>query len=104
MRERTPAMEAAYLAKEVHVTRLDYGFLQRVFLIVGFLLVVLSPLSKDPLALAVGGFLPWMLMRLVGTPTMPVAVVYLVLWQWAQTYARVLQTLADGESLGGGIF
>ena len=35
---------------------------------------------------------------------MPAAVVYLVLWQWAQTFARILQTLVDGESLGGGLY
>jgi len=104
MRERTAAMNAADVPKAIHITRLDYAFLRRVLLVVGIMLVVVSPLSKDPLALAVGGLFPWILMRLVGTPTMPVAVVYLVLWQWAQTYARVLQTLADGEALGGGIF
>ena len=40
---------------------------------------------------------PWAVLRLIGRPTMPVAIVYLVLWQWAQTFARVLQTMADGE-------
>ena len=85
-------------------TRLDYVFLQHVFLGLGVFLAVLSPFSKDPVAFAAGAVVPYILMRLVGRPNMPVAVVYLVLWQWAQTFARLLQTLADGETLGGGLY
>ena len=82
------------------MTRLDYPFLVKVFLGVGVLLAVVSPLSRDPIAFAAGGMVPALAMWLIGRPTMPAAVIYLVLWQWAQTFARILQTLADGESLG----
>jgi hypothetical protein len=85
-------------------TRLDYAFLQRVFLGLGFFLIVLSPFSKDPVAFAAGAVVPYILLRLVGRPNIPVAIVYFVMWQWAQTFARVLQTLADGEPLGGGLY
>ena len=104
MRERTSAMDAAFVPKSVPVTRLDYPFLVKVFLGVGILLAVVSPLSRDPIAFAAGGMVPALAMWLIGRPTMPAAVIYLVLWQWAQTFARILQTLADGESLGGGLY
>ena len=35
---------------------------------------------------------------------MPVAVIYLFLWQWAQVFARVLQAMVDGESLATGLY
>ena len=104
MRERTPAMDAAFVPKAAAVTRLDYSFLVKVFVGVGVLLAMLSPLTRDPLAFAAGGMVPAVAMWLIGRPTMPASVIYLVLWQWAQTYARILQTLADGESLGGGLY
>lgn len=86
------------------VTRLDYPFLVKVFLGLGVILAMLSPLSRDPVAFAAGGMVPALAMWLIGRPTMPAAVIYLVLWQWAQTFARILQTLVDGESLGGGLY
>ena len=104
MRERTPAMDAAFVPKPVSVTRLDYTFLLRVFLGIGVMFLIFSPFSKDPFAFAAGGFVPAVVMWLIGRPTMPASVIYLVLWQWAQTFARVLQTLADGEALGAGLY
>lgn len=104
MRERTPAMDTAFVPKATAVTRLDYPFLIKLFLGLGVVLAMVSPLARDPLAFAVGGMVPALAMWLVGRPSMPAAVIYLVLWQWAQTYARILQTLADGESLGGGLY
>jgi hypothetical protein len=83
---------------------LDYTFLQRVFLFVGVLAVVFSPFTRDPIAFAVGGIVPWMLITIIKRPNMPVAVVFFLLWQWAQTYSRELQTLIDQEALGGGLF
>ena len=29
---------------------------------------------------------------------------YYILWQWLQSFARVIQVLVDGEALGGGLF
>ena len=97
-------MDAAFVPKAVPVTRLDYAFLLKVFVGLGLTLAVISPLTRDPVAFAVGGVVPAVVMWLIGRPGMPAAIIYLVLWQWAQTFARVLQTLADGEALGSGVF
>ncbi|MGQ0580715.1 MAG: hypothetical protein ACT4O6_02165 [Reyranella sp.] len=94
LRTRAPAPRMA----------LDYGFLRRTFFGIGMLLLLISPFSRDPLELAVGGFVPWLTISIVAKPTMPAAVVYIFLWQWAQTFARVLQSMIDGESLGAGPF
>jgi len=104
MRQYLPTMDAAVVPKARSATHLDYGFLKKVFLVVGIVLTVASPFARDPVAFAVGGFVPWLLMMIIGRPTMPAAIALLVLWQWAQVYARELQTLADGEALGGSIF
>jgi hypothetical protein len=94
----------AKLARPERFTQLNYGFLERVFLFMGIGLFVMGLFSKDPVAFTIGGMTPYLMVRIVGRPNMPVAVVYMLLWQWAQVFARVVQTLPDGESLGGGIF
>lgn len=86
------------------VTLLDYGFLERVFLYFGVMAAALSPFARDPVAFGAGAVMPFLLLRIINRPGTPVAVVYLVLWQWAQTFARVVQTFPDGEALGGGVF
>lgn len=83
---------------------LDYGFLRRMFFGMGLLLLLVSPFSRDPIALAAGGFVPWIVLHLVGRPTMPAAVIFYFLWQWAQIFARVLQSMVDGEALGAGLY
>lgn len=83
---------------------LDYGFLRRTFFGMGLLLLLISPFSLDPLAMAVGGFVPWLTLSIVAKPTMPAAVVYIFLWQWSQAYARILQSMVEGEALGAGPF
>jgi len=82
---------------------LDYGFLQRTTLVIGLLLMMAAPFSIDPLPFAVGAFVPWLVLSIIGRPTMPVGVVFFFIWQWAQTFARILQSMVDGESLAGGI-
>ena len=105
MRQSTAAFNAGAIARKRDVeTRLDYGFLQRFFLFLGIALLVFCPFTRDPIAFAVGGFFPWLLMMIIGRPNMPAGIVYLVLWQWAQTFARVVETIPDGEALGGGLF
>lgn len=83
---------------------LDAGFMRRTFLIIGLFLLLISPFSRNPLELAVGGFVPWLTISIVAKPTMPAAVVYVFLWQWAQVFCRVLQSMADGEALGSGLY
>lgn len=86
------------------VVYLDYDFLQRLFMVVGLLALGFGPFARDPVAFCVGAILPYLLLRIINCPGMPVAVVYLVIWQWAQTFARVLQTFPDGEALGAGLY
>ena len=83
---------------------MDVAFLRRAFLVFGLLMMLVTPFTHDPLAFAVGSFMPWVLLSIVTVPAMPVALVYYFLWQWAQAYARVLQSLVDGEPLGGGLY
>ncbi len=86
------------------VTRLDWNLLKRTFLYLAFAMGIVSPFTPDPVAFAVGGAVPLVLVHLVGRPTMPMAVVYLFVWQWAQTFARALQAVFDGESMAAGIY
>jgi hypothetical protein len=83
---------------------LDLGFMRRTFLVVGLVLLLIAPFSQDPLSFVAGCFTPWVVLSLVGTPTMPVAVVFFFIWQWAQTFARILLSMVDGEPLGGGFY
>lgn len=85
-------------------TRLDWSLLKRVFLYFSFLIGIISPFTPDPVPFAVGGAVPLVLVNIVGRPTMPMAVVYLFVWQWAQTFARALQAAFDGESMTASIY
>lgn len=96
-------MSTITLAKSAGVTRLDYDLLRRVAMVFGVVNLLLAPLMMDSLAYAGGAVTPWLLLRIIGTPTMPAAAAYLFLWQWMQVFARVLQVQIDGESLGAGI-
>jgi hypothetical protein len=99
-----PPMDAAMTRGSPRLIYLDYGFLQRLFLFVGVAAMVFAPFARDPVAFGVGALMPYILLRIINCPGMPVAVVYLVVWQWAQTFARVLQTFPDGEALGASIY
>jgi len=97
-------MDAAMTRGSPRVIRLDYDFLQRLFLMLGVVAMIFSPFARDPMAFGAGAIMPYFLLRIINCPGMPVAVVYLVIWQWAQTFARVLQTFPDGEALGASLF
>lgn len=62
----------------------------------GLVFLLIAPASPDPLALTVGGFTPWFILRLVSMPTMPLAIVYYLLSQWLQVFARAFLALVDG--------
>ena len=64
----------------------------------------LRRLAAPDVAFGVGAMTPFVLMHIINRPGMPVAVIYLVVWQWGQIFARVVQTFPDGEALGGGLF
>lgn len=84
--------------------RLDYSMLRKVSFVFGLFFVFISPACPDPLALAAGAFTPWVILRLVGSPTMPAAVAYYLLSQWLQVFARAIFALVDGEPMAQSIF
>ena len=86
------------------VARLDHVLLRRAFLAIGLALVFVAPFSPNPIELAVGAFVPWLVLRIVGTPTLPAALVFYLLWQWLQVFARTLVGLTDGEDMARGLF
>ena len=104
MRNNISAMDPALAPRKVGETRLDYSFLQKFFLLFGAVVVILSPFSPDMIALAVGGITPYLIMRVLGTPNMPAAVAYFLIWQWNQSFTRVLQGVIDGEALSRGMY
>jgi hypothetical protein len=86
------------------VVRLDYALLRRAFLVFGLALVFFAPFTPDPVEFAVGAFIPWVVLRIVGTPTLPAAIAFYLLWQWLQVFARTLVGLTDGEEMARGLF
>jgi len=84
-------------------TRLDYSLLKRGMMYFAFLNALVAPFVPDPVAYGVGAATPLVLLSIVGRPTMPMAVVYLFLWQWGQVFARALQAIFDGQSMAAGI-
>jgi len=55
------------------------------------------------MALAIGATVPWIILSLLARPGMPVAVAYLFIYQWLQVFARVLQSIVDGEPWVAGL-
>ena len=83
---------------------LDLNLVRHGFAYVGAICAVLAPFSTVPLELAVGGAVPWLILRIIGTPAMPAAVVYLFVWQWLQVFARAPEAWVDGETLSNGLY
>ena len=83
---------------------LDLNCLKRVFFYIAVALMFFAPFSQDPMAFAVGAAVPWLILQIIARPGMPVAVVYLLIWQWLQIFARLLQSMVDGESLASGLY
>lgn len=104
MRNDVSAINPAFAPRRHAETRLDYSLLQRIFLVFGVAAVLGAPFSPDPMAFAAGGAAPYVMMKLVGRPTMPAAVAYFLLWQWMQSFTRMLQGLIDGERLNQSVY
>ena len=83
---------------------LDISLVRRRFGYFAGLCAVLTSFTSDPVAFFVGALLPWVCLRIVATPTMPAAVLYLLLWQWLQIFTRIPQTWIDGDTLSTGIW
>lgn len=92
-------MTAAAISSPPQPARLDGKLVLKGAGILAALCAALAPLSPDAIAFALGGAVPWLCLRIVYTPAMPAALIYLFLWQWLQIFARVVQAWVDGESL-----
>ncbi len=98
-------MNSRYVPHRVApVPTFDLGSLKRAFFYISLGLMLVAPFSLDPIAFAVGAAVPWVILQLIGRPGMPVAIAYLFLWQWLQIFARVVQSIVDGESLANGLY
>ena len=100
-------MTDRYIPLEVPATParvLDLNSLKRGFFYFGVFMMVCAPFAQDPLALSVGAAVPWLVLQLIGKPGMPTGVVYILLFQWLQIFARVLQSMVDGEAMAAGLF
>jgi hypothetical protein len=67
--------------------------------IVAGLCVIFAPFSSDLIPFAFGGVVLWLSLRILYTPAMPTALLYLFIWEWLQIFARVLEAWVDGELL-----
>ena len=83
---------------------LDLNGLKRAFFYIAVALMFFAPFSQDPMALAVGAVVPWLILQIIARPGMPVSLVYLFIWQWLQVFTRVLQSGVDNESIANGLY
>jgi hypothetical protein len=97
-------MPTTIALQAVPAIRLDYGLLGRFLLYLGLVLVLASPLSPDPVAFALGAMVPWLVVRIIATPTMPPPFAYWLLWQWTQVFARALVTAVDAMPMSRSVF
>ena len=83
---------------------LDFELVRRGFLYFAIVMGVVAPFTREPIVTIGGALVPWIIIKIIGTPTMPAAVLYLFLWQWMQIYTRVPVAWIDKETLGGGLY
>ena len=83
---------------------LDLNSLKRGFFYIAVALMFVAPFSQDPMALACGAAVPWLILQIIARPGMPVAVVYIFIWQWLQIFTRVLQSVVDNKSIANGLY
>lgn len=100
-------MTTRYLSLEVPAAAprvLDFGSLKRGFFFFAVAMMVVAPFAQDPLAMSVGAAVPWLMLQLVNRPGMPAGVIYILLYQWLQVFARVLQSMVDGEPMSASLY
>ena len=96
-------MTSVAAARTVGTTRLDFELMRRGCLYFAVANILVAPFAPDPLAYGGGTFVPFILLTIIGRPTMPKAIVFFLLWQWGQVFARAIQSVLDGESMGASI-
>lgn len=98
-------MSTAVIARRTpSASTLDFDFARRFCIYIAVVATIVAPFTRDPIATVGGAVVPWVIVRIIGTPTMPAAVLYIFLWQWMQIYARVLQSWIDHENLTTGLY
>lgn len=83
---------------------LDLYSLKRGFFFFAVAMLFVAPFSQDPMAFAVGAAVPWVILQIIVRPGLPVAMSFVLLWQWLQIFTRTLQSMVDGESLANGLY
>ena len=58
---------------------LDFALLRNFFMYFFAISVIIAPFTPDPVAWGIGSAVPWVILRIVGTTTMPAAVAYIFL-------------------------
>ncbi len=83
---------------------LDFELVRRGFLYFAIVMGVVAPFTREPVVTIGGAIVPWVIVKIIGTPNMPAAALYLFIWQWMQVYTRVPVAWIDKETLGGGLY
>ncbi|MBI2740193.1 MAG: hypothetical protein HYX38_27060 [Rhodospirillales bacterium] len=96
-------MTSAVAIRTVATTRLDFDLLRRGCLYFAIANAVVAPFAPDPLAYGGGALVPFVLMTIIGQPTMPKGLAFFLLWQWGQAFARAVLSVLDGESMAASI-
>lgn len=100
-------MTTRYMSVEVSAAPprvLDLASLKRGAFYMAVAFMAVAPFSQDPLAMAVGAAVPWLMLQLIHRPGMPAGVIYILLFQWLQIFARVVQSMVDGEPMSASLF
>lgn len=83
---------------------LDMEAVRRVVFYFAVACLVVAPYSRDPLALAAGAAVPWLVATILAKPQIPVVIFYFLLTNWIQVVARLGVSWNDSESLGDGLW
>lgn len=97
-------MTTTIVLPERTAARLDFAMLRRGSFYFAVLGVVVAPFVPDPVSYGGAACVPYILMSIIGQPTMPKGLVFVLLWQWAQIFARELLAILDGESMAVGVY
>lgn len=66
--------------------------------------IIVAPYCTDPLALAAGASVPWLVAMILAKPQIPIVVFYFLLTNWIQVVARLGVSWSDSESLSDSLW
>ena len=82
----------------------DFVFIRKCALYFGAAGVAVAPFVREPLAVAGGGMMPYLLLTIIDTPRMPSIAVFFLLYQWVEVVTRVFIGMVDNEGIGEGLY